>query len=41
MLALKEAEREWKAMRRRWSHLTEFFELVRTDLGETGTAVAS
>lgn len=38
MLALKEAEREWKAMRRRHAHLTGFFDLVRKDLE---SAVAS
>lgn len=33
-LLLRQAEREWKAMRRRYAHLDEFLELVRSTLGE-------
>lgn len=33
-LLLRQAEREWKAMRRRYGHLAEFMDLVRTALAE-------
>lgn len=33
-LLLRQAEREWKAMRRRYAHLDEFLDLVRSTLGE-------
>lgn len=33
-LLLRQAEREWKAMRRRYAHLDEFMDMVRTTLGE-------
>lgn len=33
-LVLRDAEREWRALRRRYDHLVEFAEMVRGDLDE-------
>jgi hypothetical protein len=35
---LQQAEREWKAMRRRYAHLDEFIALVRGDVTQEGAA---
>ena len=38
-LLLRQAEREWKAFRRRYGHLSEFFAAIRGELnGEVGAA---
>ncbi|HET8661084.1 MAG TPA: hypothetical protein VFM55_19065 [Micromonosporaceae bacterium] len=37
-LLLRQAEREWKAMRRRYAHLEEFFAIVRDDIGHEPAA---
>lgn len=37
-LVLRTAEREWRALRARYAHLSEFMDLVRGDVGEAGAA---